>query len=77
MAGHRVRARWNTTKTELSYDDMAVKLRRVIIAADFAVHALSRPPRKKAEPSSQPGPPPGHDHQQACEHELRIERFAH
>jgi hypothetical protein len=29
------RARWYTTKTEPSYDDMAVKLRRVIIAARF------------------------------------------
>ena len=35
VAGHRVRARWYTTKTEPSYDDMAVKLRRVIIAARF------------------------------------------
>jgi len=26
---------------------------------DFAVHAPSRPPRKKPGPSSQPGPPPG------------------
>ena len=29
------RARWYTTKTEPSYDGMAVKLRRVIIAARF------------------------------------------
>ena len=35
VAGHRNRARWYTTKTEPSYDDMAVKLRRVIIAARF------------------------------------------
>jgi hypothetical protein len=35
VAGHRARARWYTTKTEPSYDDMAVKLRRVIIAARF------------------------------------------
>jgi hypothetical protein len=34
-SGHRTRARWYTTKTEPSYDDMAVKLRRVIIAARF------------------------------------------
>ena len=33
--GHRARARRYTTKTEPSYDDMAVKLRRVIIAARF------------------------------------------
>src|SRR4051794_10595205 len=30
---------------------------------DFAVHALSRPPRKKPGPSSRPGPPPGLDQQ--------------
>jgi hypothetical protein len=35
VAGHRTRARWYTTKTEPSYDDMTVKLRRVIIAARF------------------------------------------
>src|SRR5436190_5840899 len=35
VARHRTRARWYTTKTEPSYDDMAVKLRRVIIAARF------------------------------------------
>jgi hypothetical protein len=32
---HRARARWYTTKTEPSYDDMVIKLRRVIIAARF------------------------------------------
>jgi hypothetical protein len=35
VTGHRARARWYTTKAEPSYDDMAVKLRRVIIAARF------------------------------------------
>jgi hypothetical protein len=35
VVGHRARARWYTTKTEPSYDDMAIKLRRVIIAARF------------------------------------------
>ena len=35
VTGHRTRARWYTTKTEPSYDDMAIKLRRVIIAARF------------------------------------------
>jgi len=34
-AEHRSRARWYTTKTEPSYDDMVIKLRRVIIAARF------------------------------------------
>ena len=32
VASHRIRARWYTTKTQPSYDDMAIKLRRVIIA---------------------------------------------
>src|SRR3954447_18694528 len=36
---------------------------------DFAAHALSRPPRKKPGPSSQPGPPPEHD-----QHKLRNTR---
>jgi hypothetical protein len=35
VASHRTRARWYTTKTQPSYDDMAVKLRRVIIATRF------------------------------------------
>jgi len=33
VAGHR--ARWYTTKAQPSYDDMTVKLRRIIIAARF------------------------------------------
>jgi hypothetical protein len=35
VTGHRARARWYTTKEEPSYDDMTIKLRRVIIAARF------------------------------------------
>jgi hypothetical protein len=35
LAHHRDRTRWYTTKTEPSYDDMTIKLRRVIIAARF------------------------------------------
>ena len=35
VTSHRARARWYTTKTEPSYDDMATKLRRIIIAARF------------------------------------------
>src|SRR5205085_1302201 len=35
VSSRRARARWYTTKTEPSYDDMAIKLRRVIIAARF------------------------------------------
>ena len=32
---HRVQAHWYTTKSEPSYDDMAIKLRHVVIAARF------------------------------------------
>jgi hypothetical protein len=35
VRAHRARARWYTTKTEPSHDDMTIKLRRVIIAARF------------------------------------------
>ena len=38
-AEHRSRARWYTTKTEPWFDDMTVKLRRVIIAARFRPQA--------------------------------------
>ena len=40
-ASHRTRAHWYTTKTEPSYDDMTIKLRRVSIAARF--HGPSDP----------------------------------
>ena len=63
VTGHRTRARWYTTKTEPSYDDMAVKLRRVIIAARFRGSCPEQATRKKPEPSSPPGPPPEHDQQ--------------
>ena len=52
VAGHRTRARWYTTKTEPSYDDMAVKLRRVIIADRF--HG---PCPEQATPARNPGRP--------------------
>ena len=57
VTGHRARARWYITKTEPSYDDMTINLRRVIIAARFRTPCLSRPPRKKPGPSSPPGQP--------------------
>jgi hypothetical protein len=63
VATHRIRARWYTTKSEPSYDDMTIKLRRVIIAARFRSPCPDQPPRKKPGPSSQPGPPPGLDQQ--------------
>ena len=42
-AEHRARARWYTTKTEPSFDDMTVKLRRVIIATRFSHPGTHRP----------------------------------
>lgn len=42
-AGHKARARWYTTKSEPSYDDMVIKLRRVIIAARFSHPGPYRP----------------------------------
>jgi xanthine/CO dehydrogenase XdhC/CoxF family maturation factor len=62
-AVHRARARWYTTKTEPSYDDMTIKLRRVIIAARFRGPCPDQVTRKKPGPSSRPGPQPEHDHQ--------------
>jgi hypothetical protein len=35
VAERRSRSRWYTTKTEPSFEDMTIKLRRVIIAARF------------------------------------------
>lgn len=40
---HRARTRWYTTKTEPSYDDMVIKLRRVIIAARFSHPGVYQP----------------------------------
>jgi hypothetical protein len=39
VAERRSRSRWYTTKTEPSFEDMTVKLRRVIIAARFRPQA--------------------------------------
>ncbi|MEQ4726284.1 hypothetical protein [Nonomuraea sp. B19D2] len=65
-AERRARARWYTTKTEPSFEDMVIKLRRVIIAERFGLKPPTRPHPKKPRPSSQPGPPPKHDVQK-CE----------
>lgn len=40
---HRQRARWYTTKTQPSYHDMLIKLRRVLIAAKFRADPLVQP----------------------------------
>jgi hypothetical protein len=40
VAERRQRSRWYTTKTEPSFEDMTIKLRRVIIAARFRPPAL-------------------------------------
>ena len=39
VAERRARARWYTTKTEPSFEDMTIKLRRVIIAAKYRPQA--------------------------------------
>ena len=39
VAERRERSRWYTTKTEPSFEDMTIKLRRVIIAARFRPRA--------------------------------------
>lgn len=51
LAGHsprvveqyRQRARWYTAKTQPSYQDMLIKLRRVLIAAQFRADPLVEP----------------------------------
>jgi len=63
VASHRAWARWYTTKTEPSYDDMTAKLRRVIIAARFRGSCPEQATPQEPGPSSQPGPPPGLDQQ--------------
>jgi hypothetical protein len=51
---HRRRARWYATKTHPSYHDMLVKLRRVLIAAEYRADPQGQPyPRTNA------GHPPG------------------
>jgi len=42
-AQQRARQRWYTTKTEPSFEDMAIKLRRVIIAARFQHPGVYQP----------------------------------
>jgi hypothetical protein len=49
-AERRAHSPWYRTKAEPSFEDMTVKLRRVIIAARFRVHALTWPPPKKLRP---------------------------
>jgi hypothetical protein len=66
VAAHGTRARWYTTKTEPSYDDMTIKLRRVIIAARFRNPGPEQTTPQETGPSSRPGPPPAHDPQK-CE----------
>jgi hypothetical protein len=54
VTSHRTRARWYTTKTEPSYDDMAVKLRRVIIAREISrsMPPAGQPARNQGRPRS-------------------------
>jgi hypothetical protein len=43
VGDHRSRARWYTTKTHPSYHDMIVKLRRVLIAAQYRADRAADP----------------------------------
>ena len=43
VAERRTRSRWYTTKTEPSFEDMTIKLRRVIIAAKYQPQAPHQP----------------------------------
>jgi hypothetical protein len=57
-ADHCRRAPWYVTKAEPSLADMAVKLRRVVIAARFRPPTQLSPPPRNSAPSSTPGPQP-------------------
>jgi hypothetical protein len=43
VTDHRARARWYTTKTHPSYQDMLVKLRRVVIASEYCADPATGP----------------------------------
>ena len=60
---HRARARWYTTKTEPSYDDMAIKLRRVIIAARFRSPCPEQATPQETRAVLAAWAPPEHDQQ--------------
>jgi len=65
IADERARGPWYTTKTESSFQDMVIKLRRVIIAARLQRPGPYKPRPKKPAPCSWPGPQPKHDHQKS------------
>jgi hypothetical protein len=48
-AERRTRSRWYTTKTEPSFEDMTIKLRRVIIAAKYRPQAHHQPTLEEAQ----------------------------
>jgi hypothetical protein len=64
LAGHhpavvtdrRAQARWYTSKTHPSYQDMLVKLRRVLIAAQYCANQAPEPTPQESRPSAWPGP---------------------
>ena len=72
VVSHRARARWYTTKTQPSYDDMAIKLRRVIIATRFHSPCPEQATPQEPGRCSQTGPPSGPDQQKAAEHEWPV-----
>jgi hypothetical protein len=66
---HRTRARWYTTKTDRPTTTWSSSSAASSSRRDFAAHAPTWPPRKKPEPSSQPGPQPEHDQLEVRNHE--------
>lgn len=55
VAEHRRRARWYVSKTHPSYQDMLVKLRRVLIAAEYRADPLVDPTPNNSGSSAWPG----------------------
>lgn len=60
-AERRAHSPWYQSKTEPSFEDMTVKLRRVIIAARFRSPRPDLATPKKPRPFCWPGPQPEHD----------------
>ena len=63
VARHRTRARWYTTKIEPSSDDMAIKLRRVIIAARLRSPCPEQATPQETRADLAAGPQQAHDQQ--------------
>ncbi|WP_346140156.1 Rv2578c family radical SAM protein, partial [Kutzneria viridogrisea] len=67
---HRRSARWYTTKTHPSYQDMLIKLRRVLIAAHYRADLAGDP-----TPRTNPCDPPGLGRRHSLTAKLKVTRF--